>query len=482
MSDAAERLPDEAVALLEHGLALLPMNGKRPVIRWEHRPATPPTVDEIEQWWPGAGVGVLLGDDLAVIDVDEHDISGSDALHDLERRYEPLPDTWRSLTPSGGAHVWFTVPDGVALEPAVLVPGVELRTGRQVVACPPEHGRSWETAPDETPLAQLPHWIVQAAVKAKRKRRRSTEPGEPIPEGRRNDELASLAGTMRRRGMSAAEIAAALLVVNRERCKPPLPERDVDTIAASVARYQPAEEADGEADPAQPEVLRSELAQLLKLADHRIGVLAIHLVGNGPAGALHIDLSNGITLEAERFGDLWTHTGLAKFVTQGTGVNAGSITKGDANQANALIRQLAAVKQGRTLADLGRDHGYEFLHRAPVHDFQLTDQGDRYRAFARLDALDPVAQREVNRAVRIAAESLVLHDTQTEIRYVHCGHLLADVRARGEVSSPVDLAKRMELAGWSRRGKRGDMKATSARTGATVRLRLWWVPAGWEDS
>lgn len=52
-------------------------------------------------------------------------------------------------------------------------------------------------------------------------------------------ELASLAGTMRRRGMGEAEIAASLAVVNRKRCSPPLGDDEVERIAASVARYEP---------------------------------------------------------------------------------------------------------------------------------------------------------------------------------------------------------------------------------------------------
>jgi hypothetical protein len=44
---------------------------------------------------------------------------------------------------------------------------------------------------------------------------------------------------MRRRGMGEAEILAALRVTNDERCRPPLPESDLERIAGSVARYRP---------------------------------------------------------------------------------------------------------------------------------------------------------------------------------------------------------------------------------------------------
>ena len=70
----------------------------------------------------------------------------------------------------------------------------------------------------------------------------STGPvGERIPNGQRNRELTSLGGTMRRRGMGEGEIFAALYAVNSARCEPPLEEQEVRKIAASVARYEPAD-------------------------------------------------------------------------------------------------------------------------------------------------------------------------------------------------------------------------------------------------
>jgi Protein of unknown function (DUF3631)/Primase C terminal 1 (PriCT-1) len=62
---------------------------------------------------------------------------------------------------------------------------------------------------------------------------------DSIPRGQRNNHLTSLAGTMRRRGMAPDAIAAALLVENGKRCRPPLADAEVHRIAASVGRYAP---------------------------------------------------------------------------------------------------------------------------------------------------------------------------------------------------------------------------------------------------
>jgi hypothetical protein len=40
----------------------------------------------------------------------------------------------------------------------------------------------------------------------------------------------------------------------------------------------------------------------------------------------------------------------------------------------------------------------------------------------------------------------------------------------------------MELADWTRAGKRGRMKATSPGLGRPIILPFWRVPADWEDA
>jgi Mrp family chromosome partitioning ATPase len=63
-----------------------------------------------------------------------------------------------------------------------------------------------------------------------------------ISQGLRHKTLLSLAGSMRRRGMSAEEIAAALKVTNQRRCQPPLDETEVLELCQDIAqRYAPEE-------------------------------------------------------------------------------------------------------------------------------------------------------------------------------------------------------------------------------------------------
>jgi hypothetical protein len=66
---------------------------------------------------------------------------------------------------------------------------------------------------------------------------------ERIPEGSRNSTLASVAGSMRRRGLGEEAIFAALRIFNQERCTPPLDEAEIRKIAKSIARYEPGDDA-----------------------------------------------------------------------------------------------------------------------------------------------------------------------------------------------------------------------------------------------
>jgi hypothetical protein len=230
--------------------------------------------------------------------------------------------------------------------------------------------------------------------------------------------------------------------------------------------------------------MRKRLATLLGFAEAGVDVRWIRMVGNGSTAAVEIGLSNELVIFTERFGDLWTPAGLSKFVTQNTGVRVVGVKKDEAEEANALIRRLARLEHATTTADLGRDHAGDFLRDAPVGEFALNDQASRYDAFVELDELNPVKALEdadLFGPTSIAAASKVLRDAPTGDRYVHCGHLFADVRRRGQVGHPAELARRMELAGWTRRGKSGRIKATPPHgLGRPVVIPLWRISADWE--
>src|SRR5262249_2167544 len=85
-----------------------------------------------------------------------------------------------------------------------------------------------------------PEWLLKLAKK--RQRKKSQGGDAPIPDGKRNNAMASLAGMMRRRGFDADAIYAALLVENEKKCDPPLDDAEVRKIADSIGRYAPADD------------------------------------------------------------------------------------------------------------------------------------------------------------------------------------------------------------------------------------------------
>jgi putative DNA primase/helicase len=203
---------------------------------------------KIRQWWEtweDANIGVATGKESGIfaLDVDPRR-GGAEALASLEAKHGKLPETRTADTGGGGGHYLFNYPDfPVKNSTGVLGPGLDIKgESGSIVVAPSLHmsGNRYRWRND-APVADAPEWFLRL-LRAEHKSRAngSAGIGEFIPEGHRNDTLMSLAGTMRRRGMEAEEIEAALLVTNNKRCNPPLAEDEVRMIASSVCRYKPA--------------------------------------------------------------------------------------------------------------------------------------------------------------------------------------------------------------------------------------------------
>ncbi len=206
----------------------------------------------IRKWYarfPKANVGIITGtaSGLVVLDVDAGEgRDGEDSLNYLSEKHGPLLSTVEGRTGDGGRHIFFAHPGGRIPSKVAIAPGLDVRGDGSFVVAPPSlhaSGRRYkwipERAPGEVGLAPLPPWLIEM-LQAPSVTPSGSEDGAPIPEGERNSALASLAGSMRRRGMTEEEILTALLAVNKNRCAPPLDESEVEAIARSIARYSPA--------------------------------------------------------------------------------------------------------------------------------------------------------------------------------------------------------------------------------------------------
>jgi hypothetical protein len=200
--------------------------------------------------WPDANVGIRTGRESGLAVLDEDPRNGSEkSIEALEKTYGPLERTETKKTGGGGRHRYYRIGTFDHLgkyTPAScpsreVAPGIDLKgDGGYVVAPPSLHasGNRYENTNEDKGrgLYSIPEWLAKPQNGAQRA---AAPVGDVIPEGSRNDTLASIAGTMRRRGLGEDTILAALLAEN-EKCSPPLERAEVEKIAHSIARYEPA--------------------------------------------------------------------------------------------------------------------------------------------------------------------------------------------------------------------------------------------------
>jgi len=240
-----------AVQLAELGYRVFPCRPGEKIPACEHgcKDATG-DINQIDQWWtasPAANIGVST-DGLIVIDPDI--IAGEQNPWLNSWRLKSLSESAGAVvrTPRGGWHFYYRQPDGCDYRNTAgkISPNVDTRATGGYVVCPPSAtatgGYVWVselTCPIES-LPTPPTWLIDELTSVQVTKSPTVELGftvstDPqISEGGRNATLTSLAGKLRSYGMTTTAIDAALQVVNRERCNPPLPSVEVSRVAASI--------------------------------------------------------------------------------------------------------------------------------------------------------------------------------------------------------------------------------------------------------
>lgn len=232
--------------------------GKHPRLRDGFKGASrdEATVRDWLKRWPMSNIAIRTGDGLMVLDVDV-DKGGDDSLAELMDNPE-WAETVSVKTGGGGSHHYFAVPSAVPCSVSVVADGLDVRGDGGYVVAPPSRHKSgnhyeWEGCVEveqgEGDVTEAPEWLLKLCQGAKKggsaARRESGDPDPMLLNAfigeRRNVALSSLAGTMRRRGLSRESIEAALLVQNAQRCRPPLGDDEVKKIAWSISRYEPAD-------------------------------------------------------------------------------------------------------------------------------------------------------------------------------------------------------------------------------------------------
>lgn len=162
------------MGLAREGFKVFPIaaNAKHPPLLngWPQKASSDPA--EIEMMWlplPDANIGIHC-EGLLVLDVDVKK-GGNDALAKLEL-LEGLPATRRTLTPSGGQHLFFRLPanhPGVPNSVGAVGAGLDVRSTGGYVVAPGSTvaAGAYAFADPAVALADAPDWLIERAGAAR---------------------------------------------------------------------------------------------------------------------------------------------------------------------------------------------------------------------------------------------------------------------------------------------------------------------------
>ncbi len=185
-----------------------------------------------------------------ILDIDP-DAGGAASLETLTLEHGEMPATTTVRTGSGGLHYYFSYPAGAVIRNSAgkLGPGLDIRGEGGCVVAPPSRTTGSYTPLERRPLADPPAaWLLEKlrepSVRPEKSSGGHNTPtpimaaGEKIPEGARNDNLTRIAGNLHDGTRSLDQLTGELLEINARRCTPPLPDREVERIAASIHRRE----------------------------------------------------------------------------------------------------------------------------------------------------------------------------------------------------------------------------------------------------
>ncbi len=234
-----------ALWYVNHAFKVLPVKqDKTPLTEHGLKDATQTQAGVKEFWakYPDAGIAIVT-DGLIVLDFDVKN-GGMESKAAMITKFGDFPATRVHRTGGGGEHWLYRSPNGSVYRNTVSLggfKGVDVRAKGGYIVVPPSlhlSGNKYEVI-SKAGISSAPAWLIEMCDQKPLSAPSTAEPGQTIPESQRNATLASLAGTMRKKGMTEEAILAALVATNRTQCSPPLPDKEVETIARSIARYQP---------------------------------------------------------------------------------------------------------------------------------------------------------------------------------------------------------------------------------------------------
>jgi len=258
---AASTLARAALKYAEHGWHVFPLlpRGKHPLIKngGGFLAATSNT-ETVAAWWrgqPNANIGLWPGQSgLVVIDVDGPD--GEATGRALGLWSEPTLEC-RTGRADGGRHCYFTRPD-FTVSNVAIGHKIDVRGDAGYVILPPSihpSGKVYSWLGRVEDIRPLPPRVLEA-LRAAQLRSESiagtaVAPGESgqstglparaiafegeIAAGGRNNTLTRYAGRLLAKGLPDDEVLVLVSAVNQTKCKPPLPQSEINVMVSGLA-------------------------------------------------------------------------------------------------------------------------------------------------------------------------------------------------------------------------------------------------------
>lgn len=206
-----------ALSLLGRDFSVIPVRPdgtKRPAVRWERYQEEVANEKQVREWFGDGGlwVGIVTGriSGICVVDIDTE--AGEEALlHLFGKEFFDVPMV---KSQSGGKHLYFAHPGkGDVRNKTRNIEGCDFRGDGGYVVCPPSPGYEWIQSLDEYNLPPLPQEYIETALNPTTQVKKKNGKIQATPmfaDGRRDEDLYSVALKLLRGGMSEHEVQIVL--------------------------------------------------------------------------------------------------------------------------------------------------------------------------------------------------------------------------------------------------------------------------------
>lgn len=167
----------DAATLAGWGMLVIPLHGKRPLLKdWINKATC--NQDTVSEWWtrwPHANIGCRPRPGIIAVDIDPRH-NGDSSWWKLNTGHT-LPKTLTTRTGSGGQHIWFRLPYAAPVNKQAG-PGIDIQGETRCLVMPgsthPDTGRKYEftTWHDPNNLPELPPHLCKHVYRQQTRRYR----------------------------------------------------------------------------------------------------------------------------------------------------------------------------------------------------------------------------------------------------------------------------------------------------------------------